>query len=217
MVVGLIVLVLAYVIQVRLRPNAHYAFVFDNMGENCERSHCPLSHRISLAQRAVYHDPSFSNGFSRLGNLYILKGDILVAMKHHEKAVLLDNQNKGSLLQLGIYHFNNNELDKAWRYFNHSYSIAGFGDELNYYLGRIYEKKGVYQQASWHYTRAYQFNPDNLLAFARLGAMQSVMGDKKQALDYAHILREKGNEELARSLEEYTQLTSYEEFRPLEN
>jgi len=206
--------VISYVAYLRFKPIDNYAKVFDHMGNNCNQNSCSHLKRLELARKAVYHDPSFSDGFTRLAYLLEKKGDLKLALRYHEKAVILDHKNDSSLVRLGIYHFNDNELDKALRYLKHAYSFSGWGSSLNYYLGRIYERKGDFRKAGAHYLYSYHHNINNLLALARLGAMESLDGNKKQALEYVERIRDGGEEELASSLEDYMQLTSYEEFRP---
>jgi len=205
----------AYIVHLRVKPADHYAKLFDHMRENCELNQCPLEEKLTFAQKTVYHDPEFRKGYTYLAHLYEEIDNGEQAYQFHKKALQLDHRNRDSLFSLGVYYFDSKKLEQALRYLNHAYSQSTRGDNLNYYLGRIYEKKGDYKKAFQFYTRAYQLGRDNM-ALARLGIMKSFLGEKDKIAHSAVKIRKKGDEELASALEEYAQVALYEEFRPNE-
>ena len=200
----------AYALWIGGRPNEHYAQVFYQQGNDCEA--CPLTQQILLAEKAIYHDPAFSNGYTRLGYLFTKDHRSAEAIAFHQEAILLDHRNRFSLIALGIYHFQRQDLDRALRYLMAAQAVTGYGDSLNYYLGRIFERKGDVQKASWHYLRAYQFNPQNMNALARMGSIDYRNGDKKSCLKVAQELRAHGQILLSAELEAFTKTDGKTEF-----
>jgi len=200
----------AFAVFIGRLPNQRYAQLFYRLGSNCES--CPLAEQMALAGKATYHDPSFSAGYTRLGFLYKLDNRVEEAASFHRQAIVYDPQNRSSLLELGIHNFQQEDLVHALEDLQRAEAIGGYGDTINYYLGRIHERNRDYARASWYYTRAYQFNPENLNALARLSTMDYKSGDKRGCLKVIEDIRQRGKPGLAAELEAFVRANGKAEF-----
>jgi tetratricopeptide (TPR) repeat protein len=209
-------LLAVYAFSLKFHRNAHYAKVFHQFGKDCLERPCSLKKKTYLAEKAVYHDPEFSGGYSVLGELSMEKGEAAAAVAFHEKALGLDLRNERSLLALGVYYFHQDDLARSLRYLNQFNSFWNQSYGLNYYLGRAHERLGDAAKAVDFYQKAHSLDTANdMRAYARLGAFEARAGDIKAAFAYAKDIRDKGREELAKALESYTQSPT-SEFMPME-
>jgi len=212
-----LILLAAYALSVGFQRNARYAKVFHQFGKDCSEQHCSLDERMALAEKAVFHNPEFSDGYTVLGELHREKGEVPAALELHKKALGLDLKNERSLLALGVHYFNENDLAQSLRYLNHFDSFYNRNYGLNYYLGRVHERLGNPILAVNYYKKAHSLDTGNdLRAYARLGALEAQRGDVKEAFKYIQEIRGKGEEDLARALEAFVRSPIHKEGMPIE-
>jgi len=206
----------AYAVWIGCQPNKRYAQVFFHMGDDCERQQCPLREQIKLAEKVIYHDPTFSNGYNRMGYLSRMNDQIDRSVLFHQLALFYDFQNRSSLVELGMDFFQKGDTEMSLKYLQQAIALSDHGFDINYYLGRVYERKKDYAKASQYYRRATQNSPENMNAIARLGAMEFKKGYKESCLSLAEQIRQKGEASLASELETYAATGGKTEFMAFE-
>ena len=150
-----------------LTLNSHYARLFYEMGVNC-KDHCPLSKQEEYFRKAVFYDPNMRQAYYFLGEVYEKKGDRKKAFQSFLKA--LDRRSGRTYSKVGMYYFQKKEFELAVRHF---WSADA---DVNYYIGKIFEMKGQYQSAEYHYMAAHNFDPQNARAYLRRGLIHYRFG-----------------------------------------
>ena len=106
------------------------------------------------------------------------------AKKWFEKSIKIKDNYHPALNELGLYYFDNGDLDKAEEYFN--LSIKGdVRYKFPYYnLGKLYKEKGMIDNAKYYYKKALQCDPKYLGAQNNLGIIYYDEKDYFTALYY---------------------------------
>jgi len=212
----LILTLLTYTYSLHHQKNFRYSTVFYRLGMECEKG-CSLKKRLYYFQKAVYHAPLSGEAYFQLANTYERMSDHVQAFQAYRKALELDHTNHDAALNLGVYYFHHGQKQMAWRYLNHAYQLRKDSYRLNYYLGRLSALEKDYEMAMRYFDQAnlYYRKPFSQ-AFARMGAVYELMGQKDNARKWVGELKLFGEDDLASKLEEYIDAGNISEFFPAE-
>jgi tetratricopeptide (TPR) repeat protein len=114
-------------------------------------------------------DPRSMDGLLFLGKIAMAANDTTQIRAVYKKLLNMDPQNPIAFYNLGVYFFNSGDMEHAEESFNNAVRYGNYAD-AHLYLGQIYEKKGLIQQAIAEYRlriRLKNGNEDPYLTKAR--------------------------------------------------
>jgi len=196
----------------KFKPNPHYSPTFYQWGRECEHR-CSLEKQKWYYQKAIYHDPVFSNAYYQLATLYEQEGDDNRALELYKRVTELDFQNYKAYFKVAVDYFRGGQYDDAERYFTQAIRYKHNFLEAYYYMGRIYVLKKDYKTAVWHFQHGeYVENVYFLENCLRMGVAYSLWGSEPMASEYVNKLRDLGEHNLADQLEQYVLKSQYPEY-----
>lgn len=102
----------------------------------------------------------------------------------YEKALELDPQSAGVLVNLGTLHFNAHRLKQAEAYYRRALEVDTNYPLAHFNLGNLYDEKGDRSQAQTHYLAALEMNPRYADAHYNLALLYQVSGQALQAVHH---------------------------------
>lgn len=102
----------------------------------------------------------------------------------YEKAISLDPQSTGALVNLGTIFFNARQLAKAEKCYKRAVEVDAGYALAHFNLGNLYDERGDVPKALHHYHEALRLNPSYPDAHYNLALLLQNRGDSMQALPH---------------------------------
>ncbi len=131
---------------------------------------------LQLCLDALHHGVTGSMILSRLGQLYLGKGDAKQAIAYYEPAVQLDPIDVGTIDGLGSAYSANGQLAEATREFQRALAIEPYIPAYNG-LGLVAVKQHDFVAARKNFERAIQMDPKDAESQLNLGVLCMQTGD----------------------------------------
>jgi tetratricopeptide (TPR) repeat protein len=117
-----------------------------------------------------YPDSAQLNG--GLGTMLAVRKDFAASAKYLEKAVALAPEEPKFRKELALLYFQQKRLDDAERELKAVIAEADWYPEAHFYLGHLYEQRGMRDQALQEYVKELNVNPCSTFAWARVQMWQ---------------------------------------------
>lgn len=111
-------------------------------------------------------------------------GDIDIAARYYEQAILLDRNCKEAWYYLGLIKFVKSDFPEAKKCFENVISIGGSSPEILYMIGLVSIKERRIYEAIRYLREAISINPDFAKAYYSLSKLYSSIGDMNNAREY---------------------------------
>lgn len=151
---------------------------------------------------AIRIAPTRADLHTSLGNLYFATDRVADAEKEYAAAYRFDASASNGFA-LGQAQLSQGSYAQAETTFRQVVARAP-GDASGYYgLGQVYAKQGESVEAERQFNQALAKNPKLLDVYADLGYLYADRGDAEKAAEQVQILRDKGSDSLADTLDSY--------------
>lgn len=123
---------------------------------------------IAMSKKALEINPNLSEGHSSLAKSYEARGDFQLAKYHYEEAIRLNPNAAASIYNLGVLHYNNGNLDEAFKLVKKSVVLKP--DDVFCYivLGGIYRKFGCEKLSFRWFNNALSIDPKSRMVLLYL-------------------------------------------------
>jgi tetratricopeptide (TPR) repeat protein len=156
---------------------------------------------IKSYQQALKIDPTNSDVYGALGNVYYFNQNYTDALKQYQAAVQY-NPNAANRYSLGQGYLATGDYNKAQEQFNLVDQLSPGKPQGQYGLGLTYEKQGDYRSAINAFQNAIALQGNYYEAYSELGVVQANSGNMAQAKSIADFLSSK-NTSLSVQLSQY--------------
>ncbi len=130
--------------------------------ENLIQNRTRILNDVTLTlQKAVALKPDLAQAHFMLAQTAIRLGDAKVAIEATENAKLAAPFDIGVAFQLGLLHYQTNNLPRAQAEFERAVSLNDNYSNARYFLGLIYDRQGAKDRAIDEFVRVEKLNPDN--------------------------------------------------------
>ena len=119
---------------------------------------------------------------NRMGVLYQISGNNLLAKEIYNEAIEIDPLNSVSQNNLGVIYENEGNVVDAIDRYNKAIEIDSSNHLAYYNLGRIHQQKEEYIKAKEQYQNSIELNPEHSMAHSNLGLMYELLGEQEKAI-----------------------------------
>lgn len=166
---------------VALTAQELYAEVYETMGQ--------LGTAAFIYKKIVDEDKKRARAHWGLARHYLARGENGRAIFHFEQTALLWPKHIGSRFNLGALHLSGNNIAEASKWLSECYKLDKADAGVLEYLGLLFEKKGLYNEAVKYWERAIEVKKDASIAKERLGVLYSKVIDQAiEMTDYNRAL-----------------------------
>ncbi len=109
--------------------------------------------------------------------IYQAKGRVILAKPLFALVLTIDSNYVAAITNLGVIHFNNNDIDQADYYFQKAYRIQPKGQDAVSNMGVIAHTKGDYKTALKFYRQSLGINPNQPIVRRNIGMVQSKLNE----------------------------------------
>ena len=157
--------------------------VFKEMGDT--------ANAIKFIQSAIDADPAYFDAYEQLGVVYAAKDDSL-AVVYYKKAIELRPNEPNTYYNLGVYHQEREEWNRALEAYAAAVQIAPSHYNSHYNMGYINVLLSSWNQGAVHFTDALNVKQDFYQALYGRAYCLEMMGDVRRAkADYEAALNMK--------------------------
>ncbi len=149
--------------------------IYYDLGDEYQKTG-QIDANLQLCLDAMHHGIAGAMILSRLGQLYLTKGDARQAIAYYEPAVKLDPMDVGTIDGLGSAYSANGQLEEATIEFQRALAIEPYIPAYNG-LGLVAVKQHDFVTARKNFERAIQLDPKDAESQLNLGVLCMQTGD----------------------------------------
>jgi len=115
----------------------------------------------SVLKKSIALKPDYAPANFLMAQIYIRQGDLAKAIVKVEEVARANMGDPGIAFQLGFLYYKNNQINQAQNELERAAVLSENYSNARYFLGLIYDQKGLKQKAIEQFEKIAQFNPDN--------------------------------------------------------
>lgn len=131
-----------------------------------------------IYKQVVTIDPKRARAHWGLGRHYLSRGDNARAVHHFEQTAKLWPKHLGSRFNLGVISYLQDDTKESAKWLSECYKLNRADPDVLEYLGLLFEKKGLWDDAIKYWQKALEIKKDSSIAKEKLGIYYAKLVDR---------------------------------------